>query len=309
MKKIKAPYLAYLFVALILTYLVLTLLLSANRQAMVHYHISSLALRILDVTIVLPVAGIWTAAFYGFTKLRQYAELISNNRDGKQMHRLAFGVGILAFCQPTASIISTILNYFSQHHPSFLPTTTIVNNYISLLIPLAAFVVIGEAARGFTDITKQRPSQRQIQLFALLLVLIGAGYCYFVFNGLPSVRKLALSSSHIYYLPDWVILLTIVVPYIFVWFNGMLASMDIYLYQQKIKGVIYKGGMGLVALGVGFIIISSIVLQYLVTLSGRILELRISAILLIVYPLLVLISAGYIMIAIGAKRLRKIEVV
>ena len=93
----------------------------------------------------------------------------------------------------------------------------------------------------------------------------------------------------------------------FVWFIGVLAAGDIYAYNHKIKGLVYKNGVGLLALGTAFIIFASILLQYLVTLSARLLQLKLTPILVIIYPLLIVISIGYILVALGAKKLQRIE--
>jgi len=55
------------------------------------------------------------------------------------------------------------------------------------------------------------------------------------------------------------------------------------------------------------VILTSITLQYVTTLTDRLTHLRISAVLIILYLLLIMLALGYVMIALGAKKLRKIE--
>jgi hypothetical protein len=91
------------------------------------------------------------------------------------------------------------------------------------------------------------------------------------------------------------------------WFMGLLATYEIYNYRLKVAGIVYRKSWGLLALGIGWLIVMSIGVQYLTTLNARLMHLSIYWILVIVFALLLVYSVGYILIALGARRLQKIE--
>ena len=78
-------------------------------------------------------------------------------------------------------------------------------------------------------------------------------------------------------------------------------------YSHKIRGIIYRKGWKLLIMGIGAIVLLSILLQYLGTLSSWLTSLSLNWILLLLYVLLLLLIGAYILVALGAQRLTKIE--
>jgi hypothetical protein len=105
------------------------------------------------------------------------------------------------------------------------------------------------------------------------------------------------------------VLLTIVVPYIYSWYLGLLAAYELHIYTKKVKGIIFRKSWNTVAFGIVWIIISSIMLQYFATVSAKLNDFSLQTVMLLIYSLLPIIAVGYVLVAIGAKRLTKIEVV
>lgn len=297
----------FIFMGLLLIYIVLVFSVPVNHLLLKHYNISITALRFIELTYVIPLVLIWSLAFYGYTYVSKYANSISKSKDGVQMTKIGIGIGVLAFGGPLSNIISTVLGAFAQHYIRFVPSSTIIGNYIALIIPLIAFIFIGLGARGLADTVKAYLSYKDMQILAIFLILVGTLFCYLIFHSLPGSLKLGVTAKPIYYLPNWLLLFTIVIPYISVWFYGSLAAMHVKTYYDKVRGSIYKSSLKFLASGIGFIVISYIVIECLTTVSSKLITLKISSLLLIIYPLLILISIGYILIAIGAKKLRKIE--
>jgi hypothetical protein len=62
-----------------------------------------------------------------------------------------------------------------------------------------------------------------------------------------------------------------------------------------------------VALGIAVVVLGSVLTRVFISISTTITNLKLTPILIIIYGLLSVIAAGYILIAIGAKKLRKIE--
>jgi hypothetical protein len=281
--------------------------LPINQQVIKQYNLSVSGLRFIQLTTVVPLLLIWATAYYGFTALSRYSRSIRQDKDGIQMAKLAHGIGVLAFGGPIISIVSSVLNSIAQQNSTFLPKSTIINNYLSLLVALIAFLYISRGANGLAATVKSTPSHKSLQMLSLLIITLGSVFCYLIFHNLPHPLKLGVAPKPTYYLPDWLILVSIVIPYVFVWYSGALGSLNIYGYYRKVRGTIYKSSLIYIASGISFIIFSYIVLQYLTTLSSKLAGLKLNSLLLIVYPLILVIAIGYILIALGAKKLRKIE--
>jgi hypothetical protein len=200
---------------------------------------------------------------------------------------------------PINSVTSAVLNYISSHHLGFVPAAAIIENYVNLALPFAGIILISLGARGLSEMVKQRPTYRATSILAAFLIYIGLVY-----------YRLVATTAHrasIYHMSIWLVLLTIVAPYIYMWFMGMLATYEIFNYRQKVAGIVYRKSWGLLAFGIGWLVVLSIGVQYLTTLSARLMHLSIYWILVIVYSLLLVYSVGFVLIALGARKLQKIE--
>jgi hypothetical protein len=273
----------YAYLILIVSYAAGTLLISPKQKTLKRYHISSLHLRVLDLTIIVLYAIIWFCAIYGFYTFRQYYQLIKMTKDGKPLANLTTGIGFLAFWFPVTGVFNTYSNYLVQKHSELASQVSITQNYLSLLIPLIGFIFISVGARGLSDIAKQRPSLIGINVLVALLILIGVLYVYLVSN-----THNRLNST--YNLSTLYILITLVVPYIYMWFMGL-----------------YRSSWRLSAFGIGALIIISITIQYLTTVSERLTRLSLNWLLMVVYGLLILLAIAYILIALGVRNLKRIE--
>lgn len=289
----------YCYILFLLLYSGFTLLPAPLPATLHQYHVSALGLRVIDLTLIVLLAAIWYAGFYGYAKLYEYALLIRNNNDGEQVIKLSRGILLLVMWLPISSTISAILNFLTVKHPGFMSAAKIIENYISLLFPLAGFIYISMGARKLSELVKQRPSYLATNVLAISLTYIGLIYIHQVAT--------TQNRSAVYHMPMWLILITIVGPYIYMWFMGLLAVYEIYQYRQKVKGIIYKKSWGLMSLGLGWLVVVTIVLQYLTTLSSHLTRLSIYGILTIIYALLLLIAVSFVLIAGGTRRLQRIE--
>jgi hypothetical protein len=251
------------------------------------------------MTIIVLLAAIWFAGFYGYAKLRDYSRLIRGTKDGSQVEKITTGLLLVVLWLPVSAVISAILNYCVTKNAALLPAVTIIENYISLIFPLVGFVFISVGARGLSELVRQRPSQGVINAMVLLLVYVGLVYYRFVAT--------TPNRDAVYHLHIWFILATIAAPYIFMWFTGLLASYEIYHYRQKAAGVVYRKSWSMLAIGLVWLIMTSFVLQYLTSLSARLAGLSIYWLLVIVYSLLLVLGVGFVLIALGARKLQKIE--
>ena len=289
----------YYFTGCVLLYLLITLWTPVDPKAIHQYHLTTTQVHLLSVGIIVPVLLIWCLALYAYKRLTDYSSLISNHKDGKLIRLVGQGVGVLALGSPTTAVINSFMTFLSRHRASLLTPSLIITNYFTLIIPLLAFIIIGMAARRLTSNTKYRLSQTMTNALLIAFTCLSVAYCYFIFSNqhITTVYKLPLS----------ILALTVVVPYIFTWFTGMLAVTDLLIYSAKAQGLLYRKGWQFLAYGLGLVILSSIAIQYTTTLTERLSKLHVGWLLGIIYLLILLIASGYVLIARGSNYLKKME--
>ncbi len=303
MKLLKNPLAHY--VAFIGLYLVLTLVLPANHIATQTYGLTPLRYHLLFLVVALPFIGIWLAAFYGYTRLDRYAQAIRGSKEGHDFRQLAIGSGWLAYGLPVAALTSIILNSIADKDIHFHPVAVIINNYLGLILPLIAFSFLGTGARGLATRSKPCLTRAAERSLILLFALFGVFFCFFTFRQLSSLSLTA--SGNVYFLPVWLVVITIVIPYLYAWFIGMLAAYEIVMFAKQSEGVLYTRALRYLGFGIATVIISSIALQYLSSIVVRSGSAHLSYFLICLSVIELLAAGGYSFIALGARRLHRIE--
>jgi hypothetical protein len=290
----------YWYIALAILYAGLTLLTAPSKATLAKYHVTPDQLRLLNLTIIIPLVGIWFAGFYGYNKLANYATLIKRAEDGRQVHRLATGLLFLVIGLPISSIITQILTLLTNHNAGLTGLSVVIKTYVGLIFPLTAFITISNGARGLSVLAKKRPTYLASQILTLILIVGGVMYGYMMSN-------LHQTVGETYHMSLGLVLATVVIPYIYTWFIGLVAAYEIHIYARHVSGVVYRKSWDMLAWSFGSIILVSILLQYITNLTVRIQALSLTMVLLLVYVLLTLLSVGYILLAFGTKKLMKIE--
>ena len=289
---------------LIIGYVILVFLLPANTVTMRVYHFSSLEYRAALLLVALPSLLTWLAAFIGYAKLRQYVGAISKTPEGAYFDKLATGCLWLAWSLPAASYFGLIANAAADKWPS-VHAPTILGNYINLGLSVVAFSLIGAASRGLVILAKLKFSLASVRAIMLFFLAAGVLYCYLIF------RKLDLSSlgstNNAYSLPIWLVVVTLIVPYLYAWFVGLLAAYEIRLFSRLTDGVLYRQALRLVAAGLTIIILSFIALQYISSVQPSKGHLVLGYRVVLVSVSRVIGGGGFLLLAVGAERLKRIE--
>lgn len=286
-------------------YIALIFVLPIKTITVRHHHLSSFQTRLATAAVTLLTIGVWFVAFWGYAKLREYSETIKKSKEGPHFSRLATGLGWLAWGLPVSTLCSYAFTHIALHWTRLHATAIILSNYVELLVPLIAFIIIHTAANGMSN--HKRPNLQLVsaQLTMLVFLVTGVAYCFFVFRSLDLTSL--TSTNNPYYLPVWLMILTIIIPYLYAWFIGLLAAYGLTLFTVKIRGLLYRHALLYMVTGLVVIIVSSIALQYVSSVSPRM------NILVFNYKLLVTLltkiagGVGFIILAIGANRLKKIE--
>lgn len=297
-----------LFAVLALIYLGITFAIPPDPTALARYQITALQSRMISLSFVIPIVGIWYAAFYGFSKFRDYAEHIKGSEDGKAFSVLANGLSILAIGLPVSSIVSSTLNFMYRSNPTLIPPGVIFNIYLALAIAVSAYTLLRLGSSYLVKSAKLTVPSSQKMFAWIILIAVGAVYVYLTFQN-PYRQTPVPGGRATFYMPDWIIVPTVVVPYLYVWYSGIMAALNINFYQKNVPGIIYKQALKQLAAGIGAVIALSISVQFLGAIGPALINWSLQAVLVLVYVLVLGIAAGYVLIASGAKKLTKIETV
>ncbi len=292
-----------IFALLMLTYIVLNFTLPTDPQSLEKYQLTQTGARLLTFTFVAPLIIIYTAAFYGFIRFDDYADKVRKTKEGPHFQKLAVGLMILAFSLPIQSIIGSLFNYVKHGNEGLVPVVTVFREYTLLIFAFAAVFMIAKGAEGLFETLRKSKKKTIPSNYALIGTIIIAS----VYTWLITAESSTAVAEPAHYLPDWLIVLTLAIPYVFVWCIGIRAALQLHHYQNGIKGVIYKRAFDYLSRGVGVIIFISIFLQFITTLTEHLNRLSLAPLLLVFYFLVALYGVGYGFVARGAKKLKQIE--
>lgn len=294
------PYFVFVFV-----YVCLIFALPANKMVMSHYNFTSEQYHIVLFLVLLPYMLVWAAAFYGYAKLAQYAALISTTQEGSDFANITRGSMWLAYGLPIPALVAICLNSIANSHPAFLPSALIIVNYLSLIIPLVAYTYIRKGTHGLTERTKTRFTMANARTIVTIFILLGVAFCFFTFRRLD-LDSLG-SSANPYHLPAWLMIVSLLIPYLYAWFSGLIAAYEMVLFSRQVQGVFYRQAMRLLAGGLLGVIASGVGLQYLRTVVPRTGSLGLNASLLITNVIYLIMALGFALLIVGAAKLIKIE--
>jgi hypothetical protein len=295
-----------LFIILALVYAGQSLLMPPDQTTLDRYDISRTQLSLILLTIILPYIVIWFIALRGYLSLRVYTQTIKASRDGRAFNLIAKGLLALALWMPVTAIVTAQTDYLYQADHSLTPLMIMLQNYLNLVIISMALLLIYKGSLRLLKLVRKTPVGLPLW-FLLTYIGLAALYVFLVLHDPARQAPTQAVEVATYYLPDWLIMTTIVIPRLLMWFLGAQAAYNIITYSLKVKGTIYKEALGDLAKGIGWVVVSVIALRCFQSLSGPMGELGLPLMLLIIYALLALIAVGYVFISRGARKLKRIE--
>jgi hypothetical protein len=293
------------YILLTVFYILLIFLLPASTITMRDYQLSAFEYRIVVFAVALPAVLVWLAAFIGYAKLREYAYAIRKTPEGIYFDQLAEGCTWLAWSLPVSTIIPTLLNAIANQHPGFHASAIIISNYLSLILPLIGFSMIASASRGLLGNVKVKLSLANARVIIVAFLILGVLYCFLTFSHFDLS---SLSSTHNpYFLPAWLMVITVTIPYLYAWFMGILGVYEITLFSKHVRGILYRQALIFVVGGLLAVILSSVALQYINSVEPRVGHLVFNYRLVLVSLFRIIGGAGFVLLTLGASRLQKIE--
>jgi hypothetical protein len=262
-------------------------------------HISSVAYRVAILALLVPYGIIWYAAFYAFAKLKEYSGAIRGSEDGKAFRNIMIGTGVLAFGLIIPTAASLVMQSIAVHHHGFKSASVIIANYLGLLAALGAFIYINDGTHMLTKLSKNRPGLGGLRTFVLLFISLAVVFTYLVIN--------YHVTHNVYYLSTPVLITTFIIPGLFAWFIALLSVYEFRLYTKFARGLLYRHALRQFSYGMALVIAGSVANQFVANTFAEKVSHSIGALLLADYALLSIIAVGLIIMALGTKKLKKIE--
>ncbi len=298
MRRQKAPmvWFAILF-AIVATLAVIT---PASQTSLHALHITATIYRLIIITLLAPYGLIWFAAFYAYDQLQQYARLLINSTEGHAFTKIARGLSVFAWGLMLTTILSLSLTVARDWKPGVATIQPIANEYAALLLALVAFTLIGDGTYTLVELGKVVRTKADIRWLVGISTLVGVLFVRFLIQG-------NAANNDSYHLSIYLLLLTIAAPYLYTWVVGLISTYELRRYASQVKGVLYKRALRSVSEGLTVVLLVSIVIQYITAAFRPGQSLTLGGSLLLIYGLLATEAVGFVMIAIGAKQLKKIE--
>lgn len=271
-----------------------------------HYHISGTRFHELSLTVAVPYMVIWFVGLAGYVRLQSYVSFLGNGRDGPGFRSLATGVLLATLWLPTNTLLANSIHTFSDQNPSLAGALLRLLVYGNIVLLLAAFYYMMRGSDQLVDTTKtvaKGMSRRQMLWF----VGFAAVYTFLTFRNAPGQSGGFTFAVSVYGEPDWLALITIVIPRLITWYFGFSAAAGLVNYSRGVRGKIYKRATLWVATGIAGIASAIIILRTVQSLSRNLDGISLVYQLSIVYTLLLVIGLGNWLLAAGAKRLQRIE--
>jgi hypothetical protein len=290
------------FVILTILVCILTLASPPDPQALKTYHVSSAQFKIILVFLLIPEALLWFAGFYAFAKLTEYTRYLKNSKEHQAYRQISIGMGFLAFGLVIPSIITQILNNIALHNHGFKPTSMIISHYLSLLVPLISFTFFRDGSQklvGLGSRTK-RGSLMGMRFFALFFIVLAVLFTY-------TALRTRWVDQNPYYMSVYPLILTMIIPYLYAWFEGLVSAYNFRLYSTSVKGLLYKRAFLDFSYGLAIVIVGLIFVQFITASIGARTDEPLGFILILIYILLGILLAGLSLMAMGTRKLKKIE--
>jgi len=272
------------------------------------FKLTQLQIFLIQFTVTVPYIITWFLAIYGLSTLADYLEVQKDNHSNIHILLRSFLKGLSWIIMGTilVTLIGGVKQYFTSNS-SILPLFTIVTNYLYVFPLLLGFITMYLSVRQLRTSEEIPNSKRSgYELNTIIVVLLGSFYLFFLSTNTSRQFSTLPLLPPTYYLPDWAILLTLVIPILVTWWLGFFIAFTIsdiipYFTQPEL----FKGVTRIVY-GIWSIIFTSIILQGLLSLgSTKLYSAGLIAILSVIYIFIIIQGLGYFSIALGCTDLRK----
>lgn len=283
------------------------LLIPAGYTALNRYQLGASNEKLLGLIMLLPTVVIWSFALFAFIRFRHYAKSISEANDGRSLLMIANGTFGLAIWLPIASLINNFTSYMYHAWPHAVEEATIVKNYLIVTVLFITFLIIWRGSRKLVRTLPDREFSSWCEtIYRIAFIVICVASTLLLIHE-PYRSAAPRSGLSAFYLPDWLIATTIMLPYLCVWYMGLFSVRNIILYRKHVNGILYKQALKCLTAGLVVLILTVLANRFIYILSSWFNGLAMRYVLVILYGLLATNGVGSLLIAQGAKKLQRIE--
>lgn len=294
-----------IFIALMALYVALTFILPVNPSSAKDFEVSEAQYRYLLLIVKIPLIAAWSIAFYSYRRLREYANQIKDAPEGADYSSMARGTGWLAWGFAIAPIISSLIGVVAIDHPVFRTIGAQYNNFTYLLVTVVGLSYIAGGIHRLARRSKVAFEMRHIRTIVGVLVAASVVFCALLASRLQDG---GLGNSYnSFYLPNGLVWSVIVIPYLYAWCLGIIAAFELATVARQTSGIIYKRALAYLTIGIVIIILCMTTLQYFRAFFPRGGGLAVNGTLITVYLMYALNAVGSVLLAIGVKKLKRIE--
>lgn len=285
-----------------LAYVALTVLAPVRGNT---FDLNNTQLHLVQLTFVVPILFIWFLIVFGGIRFKNYALLIKGSQEARGLSLVADSLLLIAFGGIVVNLFGLLRTYVGLQ---FTEEFAITRNYLNLALQLASYGLLYIGSRRMVkSVEEKSPASHRVILPQLIVAGLVAVYAALMFtnqyrNATPDPTKFTS-----FYLPDALLLLTIIVPYAFVWTIAAGALVNLRIFANGVKGIVYRDAIRRLVLGMTFVVGFAIALGMLSSLSGIFAGSSLQFVLAFIYIILILYATGFLIIASGARKLSRIE--
>jgi hypothetical protein len=299
-------YSRWAYVAVVVSWTIYAALtLFAPAAANTRYHMSTMDLVLLRLTVIVPIHLVWLVAVRGAVAFKSYAEIIKGSPEADEINQIANGLLWTIAYLVSISLVGSIEPLF--YHTHFFNAAIILRDHIPPLIALVGFLKLYFGSHKLRTVANFTTWTRSTVIVLIAFGLFVASFVLEFASTPVNSTALTVTRNSTSLLPLGLLLFTLVMPYVIGWFMGVLASINILKFSHSVKGILYRKALGNLVRGIATIVIFAIAIQ-LTTFADRFLtNLSIGLVLVVVYGLIALYALGFVFIWMGAKQLERLE--
>ncbi len=277
-------------------------------QSLAKYGITTAQGNMIRATVLVPSLFIWVACLYAVLRFYRYTSFLRGSAEGTGFQKIALGLQLLFWGLVLPNVINLITAY-NPDIPEVLRATTILRNYVTLFFYFTASWNIYLGIKMLSRTVKLDEKLKHLGYRAMVVFMTALTTCYvwaIFHNDSRYISQNPLAAAT-YYLPDWLIVLTMLIPYLITWTIGCLALIYLRGFARSVEGTVYRKAFGSVMYGIMVIVLLSMGLQLLVQGATALGNASLKVILLLVYLIILILGFGYLLLAKGARELTAIE--
>ncbi len=264
----------------------------------------------LRLSVVLLNTAIWFCALHAALAFYRFAHRVREAPREKGYAFIAVGLLILLINLILGAAITALGNYLETLTSIEMTQRLfrLIVVYLPLMLYAAAFAHMYAGSRHLLTANRASLPSGHRRL-GVTLVVAGIGLLYSTLILLNPYRSVSMDPSirSTYHVSDVWIFITIVLPYVVIWWLGIKSVVNIAVFRCRVQGIIYRRLLRFFDAGVSVVVFSIIALEILRQFTVFFSAASLGWILLIIYVLLAFILAGYFLIAKSGRQLDKIE--